>query len=131
MATIDGCRVGLSSSTAIVYRNGLRWHDAPAEYGPHKTLCNRWKRWSDKDIFARTMAGLAANRGEERTVAIDATYPKAHRIATSWASKRGARSPDRLHGLFVTAVEVGDCIGYIGAWALPGSLPKVVRGSRL
>jgi len=28
------------------------------------------------------MAGLADNRGEERTVAIDATYPKAHRTAT-------------------------------------------------
>jgi len=25
------------------------------------------------------MAALGANRGEERTVAIDATYPKAHR----------------------------------------------------
>jgi transposase len=26
----------------------LRWRDAPKEYGPHKTLYNRWKRWSDK-----------------------------------------------------------------------------------
>lgn len=23
--------------------NGLRWCDAPKEYGPAKTLCNRWK----------------------------------------------------------------------------------------
>jgi len=30
-------------------------------------------------IFARTMAGLGVNRGEERAVAINATYPKAHR----------------------------------------------------
>ena len=34
-------------------------------YGPHKTLYNRWKRWSDKGIFARMMAGLAAEHGEE------------------------------------------------------------------
>jgi transposase len=25
-----------------VVRNGLRWRDAPAEYGPHKTLYNRF-----------------------------------------------------------------------------------------
>jgi putative transposase len=29
-----------------VIRNGLRWRDAPADYGPHKTLYNRFVRWS-------------------------------------------------------------------------------------
>jgi len=37
--------------------------DAPAEYGPHKTLHNRWKQWGDRGIFARTMAGLGVERG--------------------------------------------------------------------
>lgn len=36
------------SGIIFINRNGLRWRDAPAEYGPHKTLYNRWKRWSDK-----------------------------------------------------------------------------------
>ncbi|WP_330447583.1 transposase (plasmid) [Paracoccus marcusii] len=31
----------------FINRNGLRWCDAPKEYGPAKTLYNRWKRWSD------------------------------------------------------------------------------------
>jgi len=53
--------------------------------------------WSHKGIFARTMAGLGANRGEERTVVIDATYPKAHRAATGLGVEKGARSPDRSH----------------------------------
>jgi len=42
------------------------------------------------------MAGLAANRGEERTVAIDATYPKAHRAhrtATGSGVERGRGCP--------------------------------------
>ncbi len=30
-----------------------------------KTPNNRWKRWSDKGIFARMMAGLAAEHDEE------------------------------------------------------------------
>src|SRR3546814_20507951 len=50
----------------FVNRNGLRWRDAPREYGPAKTLYNRWKRWSDKGIFIRMMEGLA--RSEERRV---------------------------------------------------------------
>ena len=30
------------SGIIFINRNGLRWRDAPAEYGPHKTLYNRW-----------------------------------------------------------------------------------------
>ncbi len=77
------------SGIIFINRNGLRWRDAPTEYGPHKTLYNRWKRWSDKGIFARMMAGLAADHGETKTVMIDATYLKAHRTATSLGVKKG------------------------------------------
>lgn len=48
------------SGIIFINRNGLRWCDAPKEYGPPKTLYNRWKRWSDKGVFARMMEGLAA-----------------------------------------------------------------------
>ena len=77
------------SGIIFINRNGLRWCDAPKEYGPHKTLYNRWKRWSDMGVFARIMAGLAAEGAETKTIMIDATYLKAHRTASSlrwWAS---------------------------------------------
>ena len=77
------------SGIIFINRNGLRWRDAPKEYGPHKTLYNRWKRWSDKGIFARMMMGLAAVHGEKKTVMIDATYLKAHRTASSLRLKKG------------------------------------------
>ena len=70
-------------------RNGLRWLDAPREYGPHKSLDSRWKRWREKGIFARMIAGLAAEHGEEKTVMINATYLKAHRTAISIAAEKG------------------------------------------
>ncbi len=47
------------SGIIFINRNDLRWRDAPKEYGPHKTLFNRCKRWSEKSIFAQMMAGLA------------------------------------------------------------------------
>jgi transposase len=34
------------SGIVFVIRNGLRWRDAPREYGPHKTIYNRFVRWS-------------------------------------------------------------------------------------
>jgi transposase len=46
------------SGIIFINRNGLRWCDAAREYGPPKTLYNRWKRWGDKGIFARMMQGL-------------------------------------------------------------------------
>ncbi len=52
---VDGRRV--FSGIIFINRNGLRWRDAPKEYGPSKTLYNRWKRWSDRGVFARMMHG--------------------------------------------------------------------------
>jgi len=50
------------SGIIFVNRNGLRWRDAPAAYGPHKTLYNRWKRWSEAGVFVRMMEGLSGWR---------------------------------------------------------------------
>ncbi|KEO85737.1 transposase [Erythrobacter sp. JL475] len=77
------------SGIIFVNRNGLRWRDAPREYGPHKTLYNRWKRWSEMGVFGRMMEGLATERAEPKTVMIDATYLKAHRTASSLGLKKG------------------------------------------
>lgn len=77
------------SGIILINRNGLRWCDAPREYGPPKTLYNRWKRWGDKGVFARLMEGLDSEGGEEKVVMIDATYLKAHRTASSLRAKKG------------------------------------------
>jgi transposase len=84
---VDDLRV--LSGIIFINRNGLRWCDAPREYGPPKTLYNRWKRWGDMGVFARMMEGLAAEGSEEKVVMIDATYLKAHRTASSLRAKKG------------------------------------------
>ncbi len=77
------------SGIIFVNRNGLRWRDAPWEYGPSKTLYNRWKRWGEMGVFARIMEGLATEAAAPKTVMIDATHLKAHRTASSLAVKKG------------------------------------------
>jgi transposase len=54
------------SGIIFIHRNGLRWCDAPTEYGPPETLYNRWKRWGDMGVFARMMEGLSSEGTEQR-----------------------------------------------------------------
>lgn len=84
---VDDRRV--MSGIIFINRNGLRWCDAQKEYGPAKTLYNRWKRWSRMGVFARMMEGLASEATEQKTIMIDATYLKAHRTASSLRAKKG------------------------------------------
>jgi transposase len=75
------------SGIIFVIRNGLRWRDAPAEYGPHKTIYNRFIRWSRLGVFNRIFAELAAKGGRPDTLMIDATHLKAHRTAAGLLKK--------------------------------------------
>jgi transposase len=65
----------------------LRWRDAPAVYGPSKTLYNRFIRWSKAGVFNRIFATLAAMSEATGAVMIDATHLKAHRTAASLFKK--------------------------------------------
>ncbi len=75
------------SGIIFVIRNGLRWRDAPKEYGPHKTLYNRFIRWSRLGVFDRIFSNLSAQGDVSETLMIDATHLKAHRTASSLLKK--------------------------------------------
>ena len=77
------------SGIIFIQHNGLMWKDAPGDYGPPKTLYNRWKRWSWMDVFATIMTELAAEAQDIEIVMIDATHLKAHRTASSLAVQKG------------------------------------------
>jgi len=65
---IDDRRV--ISGIIHVIRNGLMWKDAPSVYGPHKTLYNRFVRWSQAGVFDRIFAELAVESTATDTVMI-------------------------------------------------------------
>ena len=48
------------SGIVYVIRNGLQWKDAPAAYGPHKTLYNRFIRWSRSASSVASLPGSPA-----------------------------------------------------------------------
>jgi len=75
------------SGIVYVIKHGLQWKDAPKEYGPHKTLYNRFIRWSRMGVFDRIFAGLAGEGPKPERIMIDATHLKAHRTAASLLKK--------------------------------------------
>ena len=82
---VDDLRV--ISGIIHVIKRGLQWRDAPSDYGPPKTLYNRFVRWSRMGIFDRIFAELAASEGTPDQLQIDATHLKAHRTAASLLKK--------------------------------------------
>jgi transposase len=85
IARVDDRRV--VSGIIYVIRHGLQWKDAPQAYGPHKTLYNRFVRWSRLGVFDRVFAALAAEGPKPERIMIDATHLKAHRTAASLLKK--------------------------------------------
>jgi transposase len=65
---ISRCRAGchgvderwVISWIIFVIRNGLRWRDTPTEDGPHKTIYNRFIRWSRLGLFNKIFEALTA-----------------------------------------------------------------------
>jgi transposase len=85
IARVDDRRV--ISGIIFVIRNGLRWRDAPPGYGPHKTIYNRFVRWSCLGVFNKIFTELARQAGKPSRLMIDATHLKAHRTAASLLKK--------------------------------------------
>ena len=57
---VDDRRV--ASGIIYVIKHGLQWKEAPAEHGPHKTLYNRFFRWSKLSASTITSQGWRIRR---------------------------------------------------------------------
>lgn len=64
-----------------VLKTGCRWRDAPAEYGPHKTLYNRFVRWARAGVWEAVFMTLSREGGPPADLLLDSTHAKAHRCA--------------------------------------------------
>ena len=85
IARVDDRRI--VSAILFVIKNGLRWRDAPPGYGPHKTIYNRFIRWSRLGVFNKIFAELARKGAKPERIMIDATHLKPHRTAASLLKK--------------------------------------------
>jgi len=79
------------SGIVHVLKSGCRWADAPAIYGPRKTLYNRFVRWAAKGVWLDVFQALAATGGPPAEVLIDSSAVKAHRCASGGKGGSAAR----------------------------------------
>ena len=89
VARVDDRRV--ISGIIHVVKSGGRWVDAPACYGPRKTLYNRFVRWAAKGVWQDLFITLAAAGGPPAEILIDSTHMKAHRSAGGGKGGRSSR----------------------------------------
>ena len=64
-----------------VLKSGCPWVDCPPEYGPAKTVYNRFNRWSVQGIWQNIFEAAAEKVARPEQVALDSTHVKAHRCA--------------------------------------------------
>ena len=91
-ARVDDRRV--ISGIVHVLKSGGRWVDAPPDYGPRKTLYNRYVRWAAKGVWVRFFHALASAGGPPAQVLINSSAVKAHRCGLA-AAKGGEKSGHR------------------------------------
>ncbi len=84
------------SGIVHVLKCGGRWVDAPATYGPRKTLYNRFVRWAAKGVWVDVFHALASAGGPPAQVLIDSSAVKAHRCASGGKGGSKIRRSDAL-----------------------------------
>lgn len=80
------------SGIIFCLQRGYRWTDVPSEYGPAKTLYNRYKRWSEAGVFTQIFDTLTQDGADLSVLMIDASHVKTHRIAANGVKKTPAKA---------------------------------------
>jgi putative transposase len=62
-------------------RTGVPWRDLPEDFGPWKTVFNRFDRWSKTGKWNRLFQGLQTDRDDEWH-SLDSTINRAHQHAS-------------------------------------------------
>lgn len=74
-----------------ILKTGGRWRDVPPEYGPAKTIYNRYARWARRGVWQRIFAKVAAAGPTPDELMLDSSHVKAHRSAAGGKGGSGHR----------------------------------------
>jgi len=84
------------SGIVQVLLSGCRWKDSPLEYGPRKTLYNRFARWAVRGLWERLFVELARVGGRPAEALLDSTHVKVHRSASGGRRRKKRLVPGKL-----------------------------------
>ena len=78
-----------------ICRTGAPWRDLPSEFGPWKTVFNRFDRWSKTGKWERMFRALRTDIDTE-WFSLDSTINRAHQHAAGGKGGRKMRASDGL-----------------------------------
>ena len=84
------------SGIVHVLKSGGRWVDAPPDYGPRKTLYNRFVRWAEKGVWVGVFEALAQAGGPSApggSFCVDRVYPRVMSFLASMTRSRASLRP--------------------------------------
>ncbi len=110
-----------------VLKVGCRWRDTPSAYGPHTTIYNRYNRWSQRGVWQRLFAKIAAAGPVPDELMLDASHVKAHRSARERKGGAWSQAIGRSRGGFTSKIHcLADDRGRPVAFALtPGNVADI------
>lgn len=76
----------------FVLRTGIPWKDLPAEFGKHKTVYNRFRRWARSGLWQRIFESIIDRMLKDGEIdfelwCVDGTIIRAHRVASGALKK--------------------------------------------
>ncbi|MAM93332.1 MULTISPECIES: IS5 family transposase [Parvibaculum] len=110
-----------------ILKTGARWRDVPPEYGPAKTIYNRYTRWAHRGVWQRIFAKVAAGGAIPDELMLDSSHVKAHRSASGGKGGSGTQAVGVSRGGRTTKIHcLADACGRIVAIALtPGNIADI------
>lgn len=83
------------SGIVHVLKVGCRWYDCPTGYMPSTTIYNPFNRWSHQGFWLKLLNALVDTGAVTKSTAIDSTYVKTHRAASTQRGTRHRKSTAR------------------------------------
>jgi transposase len=77
------------SGIVYILQSGVMWRQAPAIYGPHKTLYTRYQRWNAQGVWTQIFQALSEKDTQDETLMMDSTTIRVQRSALG-AQKKAA-----------------------------------------
>lgn len=86
---------------AVVYRakTGCPWRDLPPDFGPWKSVYNRFYNWAERGMWAKIFSALQLDVDETGSI-VDASVVRAHQDASGGKGGSSATLWAALEGVF-------------------------------
>lgn len=114
------------------FRTGAPWRDLPSDFGPWKTVFNRFNSWSRSGVWRELFESLRVNLDNEWNF-MDGTYVKAHQHASGAVEPSDKKTIGRSKGGNTTKIHMlTDAHGNPAAFEITaGNIHDVSVGDKL